>query len=160
MNGGVSLEPVYIVIMAVAIAIAVGAVAVACYYYFNGRREDPIIDEYKEKDPDGKSDGMPDPAPGISSNTETEAQRYARQHNMWICEFCETMNPCPAGMKVSKVPADGISGDSRGKASGLRGDLADARRKKHTDALDMPVCIACGKRQQGSAYTRREVNVL
>lgn len=155
MNGGVSLEPVYIVIMAV--AIAVGAVTAVCCYYFNGRGEVSDADEYEE-DTDIESDGVPDPVPDIFRDTETEAQKYARQHNMWICEFCETLNPCPEGLTVSGVLTDDFSNAPQRRVSALQGDLANAHRKKLKNA---PVCVACGKRQQGNTYViRREGYVL
>lgn len=84
----------------------------------------------------GKATAPPSPA-----NRSKEAD-YAEKHHLWICRYCETMNPIP-------VSIDGRRSFTYGKPNplpivnaGLRGSLVNKEGSNRYLR-----CVACGKDQ-------------
>lgn len=80
-------------------------------------------------------------APPPSASRSKEAD-YAEEHHLWICRYCETMNPIP-------VSIDGRRSFTYGKPdplpivnAGLRGSLVNKEGSNRYLR-----CVACGKDQ-------------
>lgn len=81
-----------------------------------------------------------------TTDTQTAEEKYADNHNMWICPYCESLNPFPPGMKKRKKKETSPVPVEKKSSPGLRGDLV---KKINADSEPIPepelYCIVCGK---------------
>lgn len=79
----------------------------------------------------------------LPQNTRSLDEEYARTHRMWICPYCETMNPYPAGVSPEMI-SDSKAAPVSGSASMLRGDLIKKAADIPAGSVSL-ICAACGK---------------
>lgn len=93
-------------------------------------KPDPIDDET----PYTPEEATPPPAASRSEGAD-----YAATHHLWICRYCETMNPIPVGM-------DGKRSFTCGKPDPLQVTLRGSLANKEGGNPSLR-CAACGKDQ-------------
>ena len=134
-----------LILLLVMCAVAVG-IFYACVSYSRNRKtpEPPLVVELEPATP-------PQQPVLVSLDSQTEDEKYAQIHHMWVCEYCETLNPIPEGATIKKTtthsePTTALSG----LGSLLRGDLARAKGEAHKSSKALSnelICVACGKSQ-------------
>lgn len=83
-----------------------------------------------------------------STFQESEDSRYAIHQNMWVCAYCETLNPCPSGMK-RVVDIKDLYTSPPSSLNGLRGDLFNKVNEANAGIVTMELhCTACGRKQK------------
>lgn len=109
---------------------------------------DPVPPEPVPPDP-----VLPEPVPPVKKPIApvppepvlTKDALYARENGMWVCPFCETLNPYPAGVSPERLPSTKpvpVPADP----SRLVGDLVrKAAEEAAPTELPPMFCAACGK---------------
>ncbi len=102
------------------------------------------------RDPEPETARDPVPEPETVTEPETEDEKYADAHNMWVCAYCETLNPRLPGDRKEPKPVIMPPVGREPAPSALRGDLL--RKKALSTTTEsfsgaQPECIACGRRR-------------
>ena len=133
-------------------------IGVGILIYCLRKKTSPTYEDYTEvsKSPEptasvpSPASEKPGPPHGPSVSVPPEApqsldREYARTHGMWVCPYCETMNPYPDGASPEMI-SDSISSSVSGSSSMLRGDLIKKAADISAGSVSL-ICIACGKHQ-------------
>lgn len=94
------------------------------------------------KPPENKSG---EPEKEVPVDPRSADERYAAARDLWICKYCESLNPYPPGMAPVKAP---IPAAGPARKSALRGDLLGKGKKPEPTPVKTPGrmnCVACGK---------------
>lgn len=140
----------------IAIAIIASGIGLFVYIRYFKENRDPELEDPSPVPPIPAPpvSAPPVPVPDVSASPIPEYasldQKYADEHGMWICTYCETMNNYPAGITPKRKKAEPAKVIDPDRSSGLRGDLmrkANANRDSIAGEVCVLTCIACGKRQ-------------
>ncbi len=133
--------------------LAIAVIGAVILIYFLIKQLKSSGQDNKPVDPVPPDPVLPEPVPPVKKPIDptppepvlTKDALYARENGLWVCPFCETLNPYPAGVSPERLrppkPVPVPAGSSR-----LVGDLV-RKAAEDTAPTELPpmFCAACGK---------------
>lgn len=96
----------------------------------------------KGSEPEDNVNTPKEPTTPVGAVNRSKEIDYAIEHQLWICRYCETMNPMPTGVANQRNFTCGKPNPLQTESTQLTGSLI-----KKKSRIGLLRCAACGKHQ-------------